>query len=156
MIALPWLVLQLTGDALADAFFYPAQSAIVPHLVKERDLPSANALVQGTAQLSLFVGPMLAGGLIALFANGQTIAGSETIPALRGIGLAFAIDAATFLASAVTLWFIKIEKKNPAAPRALRHRPAGCNRHGRPAAGHHHPHRRAQPHRPGDGRAAAN
>ena len=99
---------------LADAFFYPAQSAIVPQLVKERDLPTANALVQGTAQLSLFVGPMLAGGLIALFANSQSTAGSESIPALRGIGLAFAIDAATFLASAATLWLIKIEKTSRA------------------------------------------
>ena len=68
---------------LADAFFYPAQSAIVPQLVKERDLPTANALVQGTAQLSLFVGPMLAGGLIALFSGGQTTTGSENAMFLR-------------------------------------------------------------------------
>jgi len=99
---------------LADAFFYPAQSAIVPQLVKERDLPWANALIQGMAQLSLFIGPVLAGGLIALFSGGQVSAGGESIPELRGIGLAFVIDAATFLASATTLWLIKVEKKKPA------------------------------------------
>ncbi len=113
-IELWMLYLMALFFGLADAFFYPAQSAIVSQLVVDRDLPSANALIQGTAQLSLFIGPVLAGGLIALFSGGQPVNGSETIVDLRGIGLAFAIDAVTFLVSAATLWLIKVEKKNPA------------------------------------------
>lgn len=99
---------------LADAFFYPAQSAIVPRLVGEKDLASANALVQGVAQLSLFVGPVLAGGLIALFAGNRTTIGEETVPGLTGIGFAFAIDAATFLVSAVTLYLIRVSRQQVA------------------------------------------
>jgi len=100
---------------LADAFFYPAQSSIIPQIVAEKDLQTGNAIVQGTAQLSLFLGPVMAGGMIALFAGRTTETAS-----LRGIGLAMAVDAATFLVSAVTLWFIKLprpstnEKANPA------------------------------------------
>jgi MFS family permease len=100
---------------LADAFFYPAQSSIVPQIVAEKDLQTGNAIVQGTAQLSLFLGPVLAGGMIALFAGRASDTAS-----LRGIGLALGVDAATFLISAVTLWFIRLprpstnEKANPA------------------------------------------
>ncbi len=90
---------------LADAFFYPAQSSIVPQIVAEKDLQTGNAIVQGTAQLSLFLGPVLAGGMIALFAGRATETAS-----LRGIGLALGVDALTFLMSAVTLWFIKLPR----------------------------------------------
>lgn len=90
---------------LVAAFFYPAQSSIVPQIVAEKDLQTGNALIQGTAQLSLFLGPVLAGSMIALFADS-----SSDTASLRGIGLAFLVDAATFLVSAVTLWFIKMQK----------------------------------------------
>jgi MFS family permease len=94
---------------LADAFFFPAQSAMVPHLVDEEQLQSGNAIMQGTAQLSLFLGPIMAGGVIAYLA-GRTAEGSgSAATALGGIALAFAIDALTFLASALTLWLIKLE-----------------------------------------------
>jgi hypothetical protein len=83
---------------LADAFFYPAQNAIVPRLVGKDDLQLANSLVQGVMQLSLFAGPVLAGIVIAAFSG----AGSEA--STVGIGAAFAIDAATFLVSAAALW----------------------------------------------------
>lgn len=89
---------------LVDAFFYPAQSAIVPRLVRDEQLQPANALMQGTWQLSLFAGPVLAGLLIAGMAGGPSAKGGDD---LRGIGLALMIDASTFLASAVTLWFVR-------------------------------------------------
>lgn len=88
---------------LADAFFYPAQSAIVPRIVDSKHLQSANALVQGTAQLSLFAGPVLAGVLIAMLGSSQVVDG-ETVADMQGIGIAMAIDSVTFLASALTLW----------------------------------------------------
>jgi MFS family permease len=95
---------------LADAFFYPAQSAMIPRLVGADRLQTGNAIIQGTAQLSVFLGPVLAGTLIALL-DGSATGGSATggaAPALWGIGVAFAVDALSFLVSAVTLSMIRL------------------------------------------------
>ena len=89
---------------LADAFFYPAQNAIVPQLVGSKQLQAGNALIQGTAQLSLFVGPVLAGTLIALL-DGRSA--DANLHSMRGIGIAFAIDALSFVASAAALALIQ-------------------------------------------------
>jgi len=92
---------------LIDAFFFPAHNAIVPDLVENEQLPAANAILQGTAQLSLFAGPVLAGSLITILdQSGAT----EAAWSARGIGVAFALDALTFLVSAVTLWWIRSRK----------------------------------------------
>jgi MFS family permease len=91
---------------LADAFFYPAQSSMIPRLVGPERLQTGNALIQGTAQLSLFVGPVLAGTLITLLDGGGGPTGGT--PDMLGIGVAFAIDAATFAVSALTLSFIRL------------------------------------------------
>jgi MFS family permease len=109
-----WMLYVLAlAFGLADAFYLPAQGSFVPQLVREKQLSSANAMVQGIAQISLFVGPVLAGFLIALFGGGgQTGAEGET---LFGIGLAFFVDALTFVVSAITLWMIRVPQKNQAA-----------------------------------------
>jgi len=97
-----WMIYSLALlFGLADAFFYPAQSAIIPRLVRDDQLQGANAILQGTWQLSLFAGPVLAGTLIAMMA-GDASAGGD----LRGIGLALVIDGLSFLISAVFLWFV--------------------------------------------------
>ena len=86
---------------VADAFFFPAQTAIVPELVSDTQLPRANGIVQGTAQVSVLVGPVAAGVVIA------ALGGSATAASVGGIGVALLFDAATFLVSLATLWFIK-------------------------------------------------
>jgi MFS family permease len=58
---------------LVSGFFNPVSNSIVPHIVGKEDLGSANALIQGTAQLTSFAGPVLAGGLIALFSNPSSV-----------------------------------------------------------------------------------
>jgi MFS family permease len=100
---------------LADAFFFPAQSAIIPRLLGPERLQTGNAVIQGTAQLSVFLGPVLAGTLIALLDGGGT---TGSVPDMWGIGVAFMVDAATFLASAVTLAMIKLPSL-PASDRAV-------------------------------------
>lgn len=91
---------------LGDAFFYPAQTAIVPKLVKNQGLQSANALMQGTMQVSLFAGPALAGAIIALLGSAQA---PDISPVNNlGIGLAFGFDALTFLISALTLRLMRV------------------------------------------------
>lgn len=95
---------------LADAFFFPAQSSIVPQVAPKKHLQAANAIIQGTGQLSLFAGPALAGILIALFDKGAT--GDTSPVALQGIALALAVDALTFLISAIILWMVKVKPKS--------------------------------------------
>jgi len=100
-IQLWMLYLFAAAFGLADAFFFPAQSSIVPHLVQPEHLAPANTLIQGTAQLSVFVGPALAGAMIALLSGGAVA--TDAPPELAGIAFAFVIDAATFGVSALTL-----------------------------------------------------
>ena len=97
---------------LADAFFFPAQSAMIPRLLGTERLQTGNAIIQGTAQLSVFLGPVLAGTLIALLDGGG--AANPAVPDMWGIGVAFALDAASFLVSAITLAMIRL----PAAPQS--------------------------------------
>ncbi len=91
---------------LGYALYLPAQSSIIPRLVREERLQTGNAIIQGTAQLSLFLGPVLAGVLIALL--GEQQAGSAGASRHIGIGVAFALNAVTFLVSAVTLSLIRL------------------------------------------------
>lgn len=84
-----------------SGIFIPASTSIVPGMVKREELQTANSIVQGMSQLSVFIGPALAGAVIAIFA-GQ---GAKT--STEGIGIALAIDAFTFLVSVATLWLMK-------------------------------------------------
>jgi MFS family permease len=93
---------------LANAFFFPAQSAIIPKLLGSERLQTGNAIVQGTAQLSVFLGPVLAGTLIAVLDGGGS---AGAIPDMVGIGTAFAVDAVTFLASAGTLALMRLSNR---------------------------------------------
>jgi len=74
-----------------DAFFYPAFQSFVPRLVADDELERANSLIQGTSQLSVLVGPGIAGVLIAS----------------TGTAAAFGIDAATFVFAAITVWMMR-------------------------------------------------
>jgi MFS family permease len=92
---------------IAAGFFLPASNAIVPDLVGKDNLQAGNAISQGTSQMAQFVGPVLAGGLIAWAGHNLHLAGGSTSTlGLQGTALAFAFDALTFLVSVVTLWMI--------------------------------------------------
>ena len=86
---------------VADAFFFPAQTSIVPELVEPEQLQRANGIVQGTAQATVLVGPALAGVVIATASAGASAANAA------GIGVALLVDGATFVASILTLWLIR-------------------------------------------------
>jgi MFS family permease len=74
------------------AFFGPAFDAIVPDIVPRALWPQANALEQLVKPLTLrMAGPALGGVIIAF----------------SGSGTAFLFDAATFLASACTIWALR-------------------------------------------------
>lgn len=96
---------------LADAFFFPAQTSIVPALVDKDQLQQGNAIIQGTAQLSLFIGPVLAGAAISLLDVGASHSTS-------GLALAFALDSLSFLASITMLSLMRVENGNTRAQKA--------------------------------------
>jgi MFS family permease len=84
---------------VADAFFFPANTSIVPELVTPEQLQRANGIVQGTAQATVLVGPAAAGIVIATL-------GSEAADT-TGIAVALLLDAITFVVSIGTLWLIR-------------------------------------------------
>lgn len=101
-----WLVYAIAlGIGLSTAFAYPAGSAILPQLVSKEQLQPANALVMGMRQLSMFVGPALAGIVISLGAHG---APAQAVQDAGGLGLAFGIDAVSFAFSLGSLLLIRI------------------------------------------------
>ena len=71
----------------AEAFFRPAATGLVPQTVPEAEIQQANALTTMADNVAEFVGPALATVLVLG----------------AGAGAAFAIDAATFLVSAVLI-----------------------------------------------------
>lgn len=79
------------GIGIASAFSIPAATSMLPQVVERVQLPAANALAMGLRQVTMFVGPLAAGALIA--GAGGT----------AGLAAAFAVDAASFALSAWTL-----------------------------------------------------
>lgn len=72
---------------VATGLFRPAVYAGMPNLVSDDDLPEANALLQGVENIAWMIGPVVGGVLLAA----------------QGPELAYWINAATFLVSAVLL-----------------------------------------------------
>ena len=77
-----------------DAFFYPANSSVVPSVVPSMVLDRANSLVQTVQQLSTVLGPLLAAGLLWM----------------REYQGMFGSIAVIFAASSVILSFLQIRK----------------------------------------------
>ena len=74
-----------------DAFFYPALRNFIPSVMRKDELPAANALLQGSNMLVKFLGPSLAGAVIAAV----------------GVGSAFGLDTISFLIAAFCLILIQ-------------------------------------------------
>jgi len=89
---------------LADAFTYPANSALIPSLVAPEQLPAANATMQGSAQASTIIGPAPAGIVVKAW----------------GVAQAFFIDAISFLFIIAALWRLPVKPSagpGPSRPR---------------------------------------
>ena len=89
-----------------DAFFQPAYAALVPQLVPEADLPSANSLTSISINLGRVAGPALGAGIVALI----------------GSGWAFALNGASFMVSTFFLFPLlfaaeaRLEAREPSHP----------------------------------------
>lgn len=75
-----------------DAFYYPAANALAPRVLDATQLQAGNSLLQGTIQAGAVFGPALAGALIGGFGESDQ---------LTGLGVAFAVNAVTFLLAAL-------------------------------------------------------
>jgi MFS family permease len=94
-----WMVYLLAlAFGVVSGFFLPAAEAALPRLLDREQLEGGNALMMGVTQLTSFVGPAAAGTLIAVF--GASAIGATKVASLTGLGVAFAIDAASFAVSA--------------------------------------------------------
>lgn len=106
----PLMLVLALGIGVATAFGIPSATAMLPQVLPAALLQPGNGLMMSVRQLSFFVGPLLAGGLIAWF--GDTPARSGPAP---GLALAFALDAASFALSAFTLSRVACRPWAPAA-----------------------------------------
>ncbi|MGF1473788.1 MAG: MFS transporter [Rubrobacteraceae bacterium] len=99
-----WHLYVLAGGlGVLDALHYPASLSIVPAFVEKEELEAANALVQGSEQVSSMVGPALAAGVVAAV----------------GLGSAFSLNAICFLGAAVIFWVVARPGRSREASRSL-------------------------------------
>ncbi len=98
-----WMIYAYTlVGGVVSGVFGPASMSIIPHILPEKDLQAGNSLTQGSTQLIGFIGPALAGALIAAFPNEQ-----------MGVGAAIAFDTLTFIVSLLTLWLMRTGGRAP-------------------------------------------
>ncbi len=92
-----WMIYVYTlVGGIAGGFFGPASMSIAPRILPEKNLQAGNSLTQGSAQLIGFLGPALAGIVIAAFSDEEL-----------GAGVMIALDALTFTISIITLWLMR-------------------------------------------------
>ena len=106
----------------ASLFFVPAKNALIPYLVEEKDLASANGLSYTTTQASMLVGLTTSGAILALFerlvrgtVEAQLPFLSNAVglfaPALVGPRAGVVLDSLTFLLSAWAIYGIRIQSR---------------------------------------------
>ena len=93
---------------VADAFSFPAGSALMPTLVAPQQLPAANSVFASTAHLSGMLGPAPAGIVVKAW----------------GIAQAFFLDAVSFLFVIAALWRIPEPARPPMAVGTAPQRPS--------------------------------
>lgn len=86
-LSLTSLMILATAIGFADGFFHPAFGGIVPLVVEQPYLASANSMINAARQLSAVIGPAVAAGLYGT----------------AGPGTVWTIDALSFVASAALL-----------------------------------------------------
>jgi DHA3 family tetracycline resistance protein-like MFS transporter len=90
---------------LFDAFFQPAYMALLPELVPEADLTSANALTSISVNLGRIVGPTLGAGIVTLV----------------GTGWAFSLNSASFFIATALIFPLLFTHFPHSRPRAATH-----------------------------------
>jgi predicted MFS family arabinose efflux permease len=99
-----WLVYTLTILQLGlSAFFEPARSAVLPSVVKERELVTANTITSVTWSAMLTLGAAVGGVMTAAF----------------GATAAFVLDSLTYLLSALIIAAVRLPPRAPREKKRL-------------------------------------
>ncbi|MGI9204604.1 MAG: MFS transporter [Woeseiaceae bacterium] len=103
-MTIEWLGALALMHGLANSAYSPVRLALIPNLVRKEQFPSAVAIASMTFNISRFIGPGIAGAIVALY----------------GLAAAYAINAVTYLPVILALAIIRIderpEDKAPAKP----------------------------------------
>ncbi len=108
----------------ASLFFWPARNALIPYLVDEDDIVSANGLAYTTQQASMLIGLTAAAGILAGFEAAVRFVINAHLPivdqlvglaapALLGPRAGVILDVFTFLFSAAMIYTIKTPARPP-------------------------------------------
>ncbi len=89
-----WLVALAFMHGLANSAYSPVRLALIPDLVRKEQFPSAVAIASMAFNISRFIGPGIAGAIVALY----------------GLGFAYAINAITYLPVIYVLLIIRIDE----------------------------------------------
>ncbi|WP_417456768.1 MFS transporter [Kordiimonas sp.] len=113
-LTLPVLYVLAAAIGLASAFAYPAGTSILPFVVPREKLAQANGLTMATRQVTFFIGPLIAGFVIALFGPDGINRGEQAATPLAaeatGLALVFALDGLSFLLSGFMLHLVHTRK----------------------------------------------
>jgi MFS family permease len=90
-INIQWLLSLALANGIAYSAYSPIRLSLIPDLVDRAQFPSAVAINSIVFNASRFIGPGIAGGIVALY----------------GVGFAYAVNAVTYLPVIVALMFIK-------------------------------------------------
>ncbi|MBB6252348.1 MFS transporter [Nitrospirillum iridis] len=109
-LTVPVLCVVAFAIGLTSAFSIPAGTSILPRVVPGDQLQAANGMMMGMRQATLLLGPLMAGGLIALVGgSGKAPSGGAQAPSeLEGLGVAFLVDCLSFVISALTLYRVRM------------------------------------------------
>lgn len=103
-MTIEWLGALALMHGLANSAYSPVRLALIPNLVRKEQFPSAVAIASMTFNISRFIGPGIAGAIVAVY----------------GLAAAYAINAVTYLPVILALAVIRIEErpedKAPAKP----------------------------------------
>jgi MFS family permease len=102
---------------LIEAFFAPARSAILPQVVRQDRLQTANVVASSLEQGCGLVGPVAAGLAIA-WANGALAGTGAGTSGLYGVGAALSLAVLTTLISVAMLWRVAPRRTQAAAKQA--------------------------------------
>ena len=91
VLSVTWIYVVLFVSTTLSIAFDTAEFAVIPALVRQDDLVTANGRIQASFSAASIVGPLVAGALLAVIA----------LPAL------IAVDAASFLVSAASVGIIR-------------------------------------------------
>jgi len=94
-MTIEWLGALALMHGLANSAYSPVRLALIPNLVRKEQFPSAVAIASMTFNISRFIGPGIAGAIVAVY----------------GLAAAYAVNAVTYLPVIFALAIIRIDER---------------------------------------------